>query len=68
MINGTRLKCGCVIGAYWCGKHDIYVKQDRKKDPRWTTPESIIDYTPPEGCSCHINPPCSYCMGLKENE
>jgi len=19
-----HLKCGCVVGAYWCIKHDIY--------------------------------------------
>lgn len=34
-IKGHRYPCGCVEGYYWCDAHDIYVKQDRKGDPRW---------------------------------
>ena len=22
--HGQRLHCGCVVGEYWCGPHDIY--------------------------------------------
>lgn len=45
--------CGCIDGYYWCSKHDIYTKQDRKNDPRWTGEDE---------CSCHIVAPCSYCV------
>lgn len=25
-------------------------------------------YDEPTGCHCHLNPPCSYCMSLTEEE
>ena len=43
MKDGTKLKCGCVIGYYWCGIHDIYVPQDRQHDLRWTNPEAMVE-------------------------
>jgi hypothetical protein len=63
MNNGTTLTCGCVIGYYWCAAHDIYTRQDRERDPRWTKPEAMVCERsgPPECCSCHISAPCSFC-------
>ncbi len=56
---GTKLKCGCVTGAYWCAKHDIYRRQNRATDPRWTSGFQ-------DSCSCHINPPCGFCVSNSE--
>lgn len=65
------LKCGCVPGAYWCSKHDIYtgntppwgagsrrVAESKKvRDNEW-----VDDYSAGEGgCSCHLHAPCGYC-------
>ena len=94
MKQGDRLKCGCVVGAYWCGPHDIYAVREkseriwnarpdgsfymRKAEPNVSTHladsariqsmrfssggEYPEDYEGPTGCSCHINPPCSWCV------
>ena len=56
------LECGCVVGQYWCSKHDIYNKQD-PNDP----PHRIGSDVAPECCSCHISAPCSFCTRETEN-
>lgn len=63
MKNGATLTCGCVIGYYWCGPHDIYTRQDRDRDPRWTKPETMVcERTEPmASCECHVIAPCDYC-------
>lgn len=54
--------CGCVKDAYWCGKHDIYVRQTKKDPPPFGHPLSE-NYREPECCSCHLSAPCSFCTG-----
>lgn len=84
LVQGQRLKCGCVVGHYWCGPHDIYaIRRDTtytwcESDGSfvWLTLQpnahkptsdilpvrSDLDFYEPEGCSCHICPPCSWCV------
>lgn len=84
--HGRVLGCGCVVGEYWCGPHDIYA---RRSEPTttwngfngnyyWKTlppndHKPLSDFSPvrsepddyhdgPGCCSCHINPPCSWCI------
>ena len=67
MEKGHKFKCGCIAGHYWCAKHDIYNKQDPKDPP----PHRVTDYPKDyktEGCSCHISPPCSFCVNSTEIE
>ncbi|KKL53576.1 hypothetical protein LCGC14_2274040 [marine sediment metagenome] len=71
------LKCGCTADASgfgWCGecrkklRSKIWkeMSEGRKKYDRQFAPEQSgeLDSGPyePEGCSCHINPPCSFCV------
>lgn len=63
--------CGCVEGQYWCSKHDIYAEQKIDDLPPhgshtgWGHAEaatkSVLVHGTPEGCSCHVSAPCSYC-------
>ena len=95
LTTGQRLDCGCVVGAYWCGPHDIYARRSKltytwrmipseqgggfgmeSLPPNSHRPDSDFRSTPSDydskdrdygdvqdrGCSCHINPPCSYCV------
>ena len=68
--------CICVPGHYTCGKHR---RLERAKAFRKLTPEQKAydrqvdplgayhtDF--PAGCSCHISPPCSYCVGNTDEE
>ena len=62
-------KCGCVTGHYTCGKHrrQRMAKAYRRLTPeqkaydRRVDPLGFYHQDFPAGCSCHINPPCSYC-------
>lgn len=66
-MSKTRLKCGCVPGAYWCSKHDIYsgnvppwgAGEKRSKESRKVFDEEL-EYVP-EACSCHLMAPCGFC-------
>ena len=71
------LACG---QGYWdCGKcKDEYRRAAYKRlTPEQKAYDDYVDplgfyhtnYThEPEGCSCHINPPCSYCVNKTEDE
>jgi hypothetical protein len=53
------LECGCVVGYYWCSKHDIYTKSNLN-DKRHRVRD--FEVCEPEECSCHIFAPCSFCV------
>lgn len=59
-----RLDCGCVVGFYWCNKHDIYNKQDTNDPPHRVRDFEVI----PDCCSCHIMAPCSFCVNDNPKE
>ena len=71
--NGD-LSCG--RGLWYCGKCEDESRRAAYK--RLTAEEKAYDdYVDPlgayhtnytEGCSCHISPPCSYCVGKDEND
>lgn len=71
----TILKCGCVVGAYWCAKHDIYtgnvppwgagVKREEESKKVY---DEEADYDKPECCSCHLSAPCGYCERTQTEE
>ena len=66
----TKLKCGCVVGAYWCAKHDIYTGNvppwgagARRASESKKVYDAELDDSDrqPECCSCHLSAPCGYC-------
>lgn len=65
----TKLKCGCIPGAYWCSKHDIYTGKvppwgagiHRAEASKKVYDEEMYEDRQPEGCSCHLHAPCGYC-------
>ena len=72
-----QLKCGCVVGAYWCSKHDIYTGNT----PPWGAGERRHaesykvfkeewqdDDRHPECCSCHLSAPCGWCERTQNDE
>lgn len=81
-MHQTKLPCGCIpdnSGYGYCDKCCKSLKQkiwsqlsEKQKDyDRYFSPYESAelddnDIEPYEGCSCHINPPCSYCT--KQNE
>ena len=72
-MEAKTLKCGCVVGQYWCSKHDIYTGNTppwgagsrRSKQSARVYNEEIdnpdIEYRKPDCCSCHLGAPCGYC-------
>ena len=65
-----KLKCGCVVGAYWCSNHDIYSGNVppfgaglRRVSESKKVYDAELDLSDrqPECCSCHIHAPCGYC-------
>ena len=73
----TDPKCSCVTGQYECwhcrkpildaiyrnmtpAQHEY----DRLANAGWRKDD---DYEP-SSCSCHINPPCSFCTSQVDNE
>jgi hypothetical protein len=50
-MKGRIFDCGCVEGHYWCNKHDIYTKQDKKDMPPHGDPRpgerisKVVGYT-----------------------
>jgi len=70
------LECGCVpdaSGYGYCEKCEkaLHTKiwknmsEDRKKYDRMVDPSGsaqLDEWGKEECCSCHINPPCSYCV------
>lgn len=83
MNVGEILKCGCTADASgfgWCSecvrklRSKIWAKmsENRKNYDRQFAPKQSeeLDSGPyiPEGCSCHINPPCSFCVQNGEPE
>lgn len=66
--KGDKLECGCVVGYYWCWRHDIYVKQD-PKDPAWRVADVHRDERSEERtCTCFISAPCSFCTNETERD
>ncbi len=74
----TSLTCGCTpdaSGFGYCGeccrklRAKIWAEMsDKKKDyDRYVDP-ALDDIEPYDGCSCHINPPCSYCISKNSEE
>lgn len=74
----TIYACGCVKGAYWCSRHDIYNRQKSNDlpphgDPRGKgkgekiSPSDDYNYVP-ECCSCHIMAPCPFCVDRKDGD
>lgn len=74
-----KLSCGCVpdaSGYGWCDacckalKAKIWremSEKDRNYDRRFGGKEiAVLDAEYNTGCSCHINPPCSYCTSKNE--
>ena len=69
--DGTRYDCGCVKGYYWCSRHDIYTRQRPDDLPPHGAGDrdGTVKARPlPEGCSCHLSAPCSWCVGSEEGE
>lgn len=81
-VTMTGFECenqACIDGYYTCGRHKKEL--DRRAWLRMTEKQKEYDrYVDPMGaytsgysagadecCSCHINPPCSYCVN-KEQE
>lgn len=72
------LKCGCIPDHYWCSKHDIYTGNvppwgagsRRAKESKQVYDDEYFDDMDkePQGCSCHISAPCSYCVNQTEDE
>lgn len=63
--------CGCVEGQYWCSRHDIYRRQKPNDLPPHGDPRGRgrgAKFAPPDGCSCHISAPCSYCTSDEDDE
>jgi len=56
----------------WKGMSEDKKNYDRHFDPGGSRAldNALHDYDSeePSGCSCHINPPCSYCVNLKEDD
>ena len=79
MTMNEILKCGCIVtdasGFGYCGectrklRSKIWknMSEKRKNYDRHFAPEQSaeLDEGPfePEGCSCHIDAPCSFCTG-----
>lgn len=77
------LSCGCTpdaSGFGYCGectrnlRKEIWKNMSKKKksydrrfDPHGSRALDMDIEQEPSGCSCHINPPCSYCVGKNED-
>ena len=69
-IEREEEKCGCVPNHYTCGKcrRKELAKAYRNLTPeqkaydRYVDPLGAYHIDFPAGCSCHISPPCSYCV------
>lgn len=83
MSNKNQLSCGCVPDKYECwncrkaNRKKIWAKMgEREKEyDRHFAPEQSAELDrlveadlDERQCSCHINPPCSYCVdsGVEE--
>jgi len=80
----SRLQCGCIpdaSGFGYCNKctkalrkkiwHEMSEEKkeyDRTFAPRQSLDLDIAEFEDEIGCSCHINPPCSYCVGKGEGD
>ena len=70
-----KKKCGCVPNQYTCGVHrrqeqrkaHLRLTEKQKAYDKFVDPLGAYHIDFPAGCSCHINPPCSYCVN-KEDE
>lgn len=76
--RGQRYACGCIQGLYncgpglWCSKnpqhqpkiaaHLVALRNRPGLDHDLFKARFRGSYSAPEECSCHINPPCSYCL------
>lgn len=79
----SQLSCGCTpdaSGFGYCGectqklRRKIWAEMSEKQKnfDRHVAPleSEVLDAESQayEGCSCHINPPCSYCVSKNEEE
>jgi len=77
------LPCGCIPDASGFGycpdcekklRAKILAKMTTKEKnyDRYVNPGGCDDYDDydgePSGCSCHINPPCSYCVNKNSDD
>lgn len=81
---GRRLECGCepdANGFGWCGECRRRLREkiwrglsegqreyDRTFAPRESAELDSATREPYQGCSCHINPPCGYCISKNSDE
>lgn len=79
-----RRACGCVPDASGFGYCEDCVSQlraqiwsrmsekdknyDRHFSPMQSAELDDVHYEPYDNCSCHINPPCSYCTSKGEED
>ena len=54
----------------WASMNDGEKKYDRCFSPQRSKDldDAMDDYEHERGCSCHINPPCSYCVSRTDDE
>lgn len=80
----TKLACGCIpdnSGYGYCGECTRKLRTkiwrnmskekkdyDRMMDPNGSRELDELCEPDREGCSCHIHPPCSYCVNKSEDD